>query len=78
LRKISLLAGQSRQQDDVILAFAQKVVQLLYKNNTALSREVYVMLLEHLCKLSIKVDREVTNWLLYADDEVGHVCTMPT
>ncbi|RKP10666.1 CCR4-Not complex component, Not1-domain-containing protein [Thamnocephalis sphaerospora] len=69
MRQISLLAGQSRQRDEVALTFSQKVVQLLYKNDTELSREVYVMLLEHLCKISVKVDKEVTAWLLYADDE---------
>ncbi|RKP25851.1 CCR4-Not complex component, Not1-domain-containing protein, partial [Syncephalis pseudoplumigaleata] len=69
MRRISLLAGQSRQRDDVVLAFSQKVAQLLYKNDSELSRDVYVMLLEHLCKTSTKVNKEVTAWLLYADDE---------
>ncbi|KAI9595324.1 CCR4-Not complex component, Not1-domain-containing protein [Syncephalis fuscata] len=48
MRQISLLAGQSRQRDDVALTFSQKV---------------------HLCKISVKVNKEVTAWLLYADDE---------
>lgn len=44
-------------------------MQLLYRSDTALAREVYVALLERLCSLSLKVAKEVTAWLVYAEDE---------
>jgi CCR4-NOT transcription complex subunit 1 len=70
VKEIPLLATQSFNRDETALHFSQKVVQLLYKNDSNLSREVYVMLLEKLCEISYKVNKEVTAWLIYADDEV--------
>lgn len=70
VKEIPLLATQSFNRDETALHFSQKVVQLLYKNDSNLSREVYVILLERLCETSYKVTKEVTNWLIYADDEV--------
>lgn len=69
VKEIPLLATQSFNCDETALHFSQKVVQLLYKNDSNLSREVYVILLERLCETSYKVKKEVTNWLIYADDE---------
>lgn len=46
-------------------------MQLLYKAQTQLGREVYVALLERLCDTSQQVAREATDWLLYAEDEVS-------
>lgn len=69
LRQIPLIITQCFIRDDVALLFSQKVVQLLYKNDSVLSREVYVILLERLCELSKRVAKEVTSWLLYSDDE---------
>ena len=71
LNQIPLLVSQSYNPDEVALIMSQKVVQLLYKNDTPLSRDIYVLLLEKLCEMSKKVGREVNAWLLYADDEVG-------
>src|SRR5204862_4527243 len=71
VKEIPLLATQSFNRDETALHFSQKVVQLLYKNDSNLSREVYVTLLEKLCEISYKVNKEVTAWLIYADDEVG-------
>ncbi|RKO82945.1 hypothetical protein BDK51DRAFT_15960, partial [Blyttiomyces helicus] len=51
------------------LLFCQKVMQLLFKGDSPLSREVYVVLLERLCELSKRVAKEVKEWLLYHDDE---------
>ena len=69
VRLLPLLPAQSYNPDEMALTFSQKVVQLLYKSDSTLSREVYVVLLEQLCELSNKVAKEVTEWLIYADDE---------
>ena len=69
VRQIPMIAAQSTNRDETALAFSQKVVQLLYKTESQLGREVYVILLERLCEVSIKAAREVTAWLVYAEDE---------
>ncbi|KAL9935540.1 hypothetical protein V8E36_005888 [Tilletia maclaganii] len=69
VRQIQTLATQSTNRDDTALAFAQKIVQLIYKSESELARELYIVLLERLFELSVKVVKEVTSWLVYADDE---------
>lgn len=68
-RQITVLSGQSIKRDETTLAFAQKAVQLLYKSETDFAREVYIHLLERLCEVSVKAAKEVTAWLIYAEDE---------
>lgn len=51
------------------LAASQRIVQLLFRSETALAREVHASLLTKLCSLESQVQREVTDWLLFADDE---------
>ncbi|ORY06821.1 Not1-domain-containing protein [Basidiobolus meristosporus CBS 931.73] len=69
VHQIQALASHSNNRDETALTFSQKVVQSLYKGDTNLAREVYVHLLERLCDLSPSVAKEVTAWLIYADDE---------
>ncbi|KAL1917446.1 uncharacterized protein VTP21DRAFT_3839 [Calcarisporiella thermophila] len=69
VRQVQLLASQSPNRDEISLIFAQKVVQQLYKNDSPLSREIYILLLEKLCEVSPKVLKEVVQWLVYSDDE---------
>ncbi|KAK9712477.1 CCR4-NOT core subunit cdc39 [Basidiobolus ranarum] len=69
VHQIQALASHSNSRDETALTFSQKVVQSLYKGDTNLAREVYVHLLERLCDLSPSVAKEVTAWLIYADDE---------
>ncbi|PWN51417.1 Not1-domain-containing protein [Violaceomyces palustris] len=69
VRQVPAVAAQSVNRDETALAFSQKVVQLLYKSETTLAREIYVALLERLCETSLKAAREVTAWLVYAEDE---------
>ncbi|KAJ1974262.1 CCR4-NOT core subunit cdc39, partial [Dimargaris xerosporica] len=69
MREVLLLVVRSVSRDDTVLDFSQRVVQLLYKNENNLAREVFVILLDKLCGLSTKASREVTHWLTYADDE---------
>ncbi|MCO5577662.1 hypothetical protein L7F22_031493 [Adiantum nelumboides] len=68
-RQVPILAAQSVSRDETALAFSQKVVQLLYKTDSDLGREIFVILLERLCEVSVKVAKEVTAWLVYAEDE---------
>ncbi|KAK3820433.1 MAG: CCR4-Not complex component, Not1-domain-containing protein [Benniella sp.] len=68
-RLVPMIPAQSFSPDETALMFSQKIVQLLYKTDQTLSRDVYAALLEQLCALSSKVAKEVTEWLIYADDE---------
>ncbi|KAI7825698.1 CCR4-Not complex component, Not1-domain-containing protein [Gamsiella multidivaricata] len=68
-RLVPMVPAQSYNPEETALKFSQKVVQLLYKSENILSRELYVILLEQLCELSNKVAKEVMEWLIYADDE---------
>ncbi|KAI8604517.1 CCR4-Not complex component, Not1-domain-containing protein [Dissophora ornata] len=68
-RLVPLIPAQSFSPDEMALTFSQKIVQLLYKTDQVLSRDVYAVLLEQLCALSSKVAKEVTEWLIYADDD---------
>jgi CCR4-NOT transcription complex subunit 1 len=58
-------------QASTALSIAQKVVQLLYRCNLNLGREAYVFMLQTLCEYAPVVDREVKEWLIYADDAVS-------
>ncbi|RCH87876.1 hypothetical protein CU097_000839, partial [Rhizopus azygosporus] len=69
IHQIPLLALSSFDKAEAARTFAQKVVQLLYKSETQLGREVYVVLLERLCEVSPNVGVLVTSWLTHADDE---------
>lgn len=69
VRQIPVLAMSSFDKTDAARTFAQKVVQLLYKSETQLGRETYVVLLERLCDVSPNVGALVTSWLTHADDE---------
>jgi len=41
----------------------------MYRSSSALGRDAYVFLLDRLCAISTKVAKEVSAWLLYAEDE---------
>ncbi|KAK4047270.1 CCR4-NOT core subunit cdc39 [Microbotryomycetes sp. JL221] len=69
MEQILEVASKSAARDETALASSQKVVQLLYRSDSTLAREVFVLLLEQLCALSSKVAREVMAWLVYAEDE---------
>jgi CCR4-NOT transcription complex subunit 1 len=69
LRQLPVVAARSFGKDETTLGFSQKVVQLLYRSETTLAREVYVVLLQRLCDVATKVAKEVTAWLIYAPDE---------
>jgi len=69
IRQIPVIAAQSYNRDETALGFSQKVVQLLYKTDSVLGREVFVLVLQRLCELFPKVQKEVVNWLIYAEDE---------
>ncbi|WFC98612.1 CCR4-NOT core subunit cdc39 [Malassezia yamatoensis] len=73
VRQVSLslteLVQVATPRDEAILILAQKVVQLLYKSPSRLARDVWVALLEQLCEQSAQVAKEVTAWLVFAEDE---------
>lgn len=71
LRQIPIVASKSFAKDDTTLTFSQKVVQHLYRSETQLAREVFIILLQRLCDVATKIAKEVTAWLIYAPDEVG-------
>lgn len=74
IRQILLVVTQSVDREEVALVFSQKIVQLLYKTQLALGREVYVVLLDRLCESSTKVAKDAVEWLIYAEDEVCIIC----
>jgi CCR4-NOT transcription complex subunit 1 len=79
-----LLADEAADRERTPLMMSQKIVQLLYKTNSPLGREVYVALLDQLCRSFDDVAKEAITWLLYAEDEVrmqarqaiSRVCTL--
>jgi hypothetical protein len=70
VRQIMLLADEAADRERTPLMMSQKIVQLLYKTNSPLGREVYVALLDQLCRSFDDVAKEAITWLLYAEDEV--------
>ncbi|KAJ3024175.1 hypothetical protein HKX48_005578 [Thoreauomyces humboldtii] len=69
LQDILVVFSQPFNRDEMALLFAQKIVQMLYASETALTRGVCVMLLQKLCEASTRLTKEVREWLLYHDDE---------
>lgn len=70
VRQVVYLTLESVDRARTPLVFSQKIVQLLYKTPTQLGREVYVTLLDQLCRTYEDVAKEAISWLLYAEDEV--------
>ncbi|TFK46033.1 Not1-domain-containing protein [Heliocybe sulcata] len=69
LRAILFVTRESVDRDRTPLLASQKIVQLLYKANSQLGREVYVTLLDQLCRSFDDVAREAITWLIYAKDD---------
>ncbi len=70
VRQILYLAIDSSDRHRTPLLMSQKIVQLLYKTSQQLTREVYVAILDQLCRTFEDVAKEAITWLIYADDEV--------
>ena len=75
VRQILYLAAESSDHHRTPLLMSQKIVQLLYKTSQQLTREVYVVLLDQLCRTFEDVAKEAITWLIYADDEVRFACS---
>ncbi|CAK5279384.1 unnamed protein product [Mycena citricolor] len=69
--QIMHLAADSTDRTRTPLLMSQKIVQLLYKSQSQLGRELYVALLEQLCHAFEDVAKEAITWLLYAEDEAN-------
>lgn len=75
VRQIMLLAEDSANRERTPLMMSQKIVQLLYKTSSPLGREVYVALLDQLCRMFEDVAKQAITWLLYVEDEVSTLHT---
>jgi len=71
VRQIPIMAESSITPEPTALAFSQKIVQVLYKSESPLSREVFVIVLHRLCEVFPGVQKEVAQWLIFADDDVS-------
>ncbi|KAJ7074336.1 Not1-domain-containing protein [Mycena amicta] len=69
VRQVLILSTQAAERARTPLLMSQKIVQLLYKAQSQMGREVYVALLEQLCQAFEDVAKEAITWLLYAEDE---------
>ncbi|KAG2138015.1 hypothetical protein DEU56DRAFT_736548 [Suillus clintonianus] len=69
VRQILFVAANFIDHNRTPLHMSQKIVQLLYKTSSQLGREIYVALLEQLCRSFEDVAKEAITWLLYAEDE---------
>ncbi|KZT44176.1 Not1-domain-containing protein [Sistotremastrum suecicum HHB10207 ss-3] len=69
IRQILFCAAQSTDRDKVALQMSQRIVQHLYKTASQLGREAYVTILDQLCRSFPEVQKEATEWLIYAEDE---------
>ena len=69
LRQVLYTAAESVDRHRTPLLMSQKIVQLLYKTSSQLGREIYVTLLDQLCRAFEDVAKEAITWLLYAEDE---------
>lgn len=72
------LANESIERTRTPLCISQKIVQLLYKTQTPLGREIYVALLDQLCRSFEDVAKEAIDWLVYAEDEVIYLLIVDT
>ncbi|KAJ1898449.1 CCR4-NOT core subunit cdc39, partial [Coemansia sp. IMI 209127] len=68
-RDIIILAVRSANPDETAMDFAQALVNYLYRSESLLAIDLYVLLLARMCEMSVRVAKEVTNWLAFADDE---------
>ncbi|KAJ2713453.1 CCR4-NOT core subunit cdc39, partial [Coemansia spiralis] len=68
-RDILVLATRSPGPDETAMDFAQALIGHLYRAETRLGIELYVLLLARMCEVSARAAKEVTSWLAFADDE---------
>ncbi|KAJ1720201.1 CCR4-NOT core subunit cdc39 [Coemansia erecta] len=68
-RDILVLSVRSASPEETAMDFAQALVNYLYRAETSLGIDLYVLLLARMCEMSVRVSKEVTAWLAFADDE---------
>ncbi|KZT20259.1 Not1-domain-containing protein [Neolentinus lepideus HHB14362 ss-1] len=69
LRAILFVTRESVDRERTPILTSQKIVQFLYRADSQLGREVYVALLDQLCRSFEDVAREAITWLIYAKDD---------
>src|ERR1700761_642814 len=70
VRQPLLLVMQCSERHKAALQMSQRIVQHLYKTQYPLARDICVAMLESLCRAFQEVQKEATEWLIYAEDEV--------
>jgi CCR4-NOT transcription complex subunit 1 len=71
VRQILYIASEAADRHRTPLLISQKIVQLLFKAQSQLGRDIYVAVLESLCATFDDVGKEAITWLLYAEDDVS-------
>ncbi|EGF78328.1 hypothetical protein BATDEDRAFT_35788 [Batrachochytrium dendrobatidis JAM81] len=69
MAEVPSLLTQTPSVDEFSLVFSQKIVQLLYKSDSVISRTVYILILKRFCEISNALAKELKDWFLYHDDE---------
>ncbi|KAJ3255219.1 hypothetical protein HDU77_003760 [Chytriomyces hyalinus] len=59
----------SFNREDLLLVTGQRIVSQMYKAESLLARECYVVLLERVFEFSKKAAKEILSWFLYSSDE---------
>ncbi len=70
MQNIFRLATQSQFKDECCLIFAEKIINSMYKNNSILAREAYILIIKKLIESSRSLLRELKEWFFYSDDKV--------
>lgn len=73
IRQVVQFASKSPDLDQTTLAFSQKTVQLMFKTELQVARELYALLLAKMCEVWPKVAKEAIDWLLFAEDPVRNL-----
>lgn len=68
---IPAIVLQSVVSTEVALAISQKVFKRLYeKSDSQLMIDIHIAILAHIHDVCKSVGKELTNWVIYSDDEV--------
>lgn len=68
-RKVHEIIAQVTAPKEILLLFAQKLFNMVYKVKTIVSRDILILLASSITESSKRVAREIREWLLYNDDE---------
>ena len=69
IQQLLWLLSQASYPEEVCDVYSQKLVQLLYKHQSACATEVYIWLLLKLLEISPKLAGPLKDWFLHQDDD---------